>query len=105
MSNISSKWIHFTFVEGYEYEDESELNIRVYVDYNKEFYIDLKFFGMGNFISEDVLTQYPIEIVDSGIISENAYGSVVTGWVNLLVFEDTFYVELPDMCVPEEGGH
>ena len=91
------KRVRFTFIEGYKYEDEDEVNILVGMkeDGTNEFFLPVSthYFDMMHSIPQEVLDEYPIEIVDSGITSiVNANN--LDGWVDLLVFGDVYHVEI-----------
>lgn len=62
-------------------------------DGTKEFYLAAIYFDMMDPIPQEVLDEYPIELVDSGItrIINSHY---LDGRIDLLVFGDVYHVEI-----------
>ena len=91
-----TRWAVFTFVEGYEYGEEEEVNIGVAMktDGSKEFYLTVLYFDIMDSIPQEVLDEYPIEIVDSGITNPVIDGEYLDGWIDLLVFGNTYRLEI-----------
>ena len=63
-------------------------------DGSKEFYLTVLYFDIMDSIPQEVLDEYPIEIVDSGITNPVIDGEYLDGWIDLLVFGNTYRLEI-----------
>ena len=93
------------FVEGHEFENHEEVYVPISIttDGSKTFIVYSPTFENYNYPSQEVLAEYPCEIVDSGITSIN--GDYLDGWIDLLLFGGIYRVEITSIKHTPGGGH
>lgn len=95
-----SRGVVFSFLEGYEYENEEGIRFAIVSNKQKELRVSssgsMWFSPSFHDVPEELLQEYPISISDYGIlrIVDSDYFDV---WVNVIVFDDEFYLEIESL--------